>query len=269
MTGADAQALRLTARRTWRFFETFVTAEEHALPPDNFQEDPKPMIAHRTSPTNMGLYLLSVVAARDFGWIGTHDAVDRLEATLGTMKGLERYRGHFYNWYDTRELRPLEPRYISAVDSGNLAGHLIALRSACREMINGPTARVEWLRGIDDALQLTRESLGSLAEDRRTHTVTRKHLEDALEALSGALDTLRKGSGIPNLSELSLHADTVVDIARTLTAERNDSGCPEVLAWAVALQATIASHQRDLDVATAPSLKARLEELIKVAADPV
>ena len=265
VTGADAQALRLTARRTWRFFETFVTAEEHALPPDNFQEDPKSVIAHRTSPTNMGLYLLSVIAARDFGWLGTHDAVDRLEATLGTMKGLERYRGHFYNWYDTCELRPLEPRYISAVDSGNLAGHLIALQSSCREMINGPTTCVEWLQGIDDALQLTRESLGLLVEDRRTHTVTRKHLEDALDALSGALDTLRKGNGIPNLSELSLQADTVVDIARTLTAERNDSGCPEVLAWAVALQASIASHQRDLDVATAPSLKTRLEELIKVA----
>jgi cyclic beta-1,2-glucan synthetase len=262
VTGADAQALRLTARRTWRFFETFVTAEEHALPPDNFQEDPKSVIAHRTSPTNMGLYLLSVVAARDFGWIGTHDAVDRLEATLRTMNALERYRGHFYNWYHTRELRPLEPRYISAVDSGNLAGHLIALQSSCREMINGPTTCVEWLQGIDDALQLTRESLGLLVEDRRTHTVTQKHLEDALDALSGALDTLREGNGIPNLSELSLQADTVVDIARTLAAERNDS--PELLAWAVALQASVTSHQRDLDVARAPSLKTRLEELIKV-----
>ena len=190
------QALRLTARRTWRFFETFVTAEDHALPPDNFQEDPKPVIAHRTSPTNMGLYLLSVIAARDFGWLGTHDAVDRLEATLGTMKGLERYRGHFYNWYDTRELRPLEPKYISAVDSGNLAGHLIALRSACREMMNGPTSsRSEWLSGIDDALQLTRESLRLLADDRRSHTVTRKHLEDALDALSAVLRYLRKGNG--------------------------------------------------------------------------
>ena len=169
VTGADAQALRLTARRTWRFFETFVTAEEHSLPPDNFQEDPKSVIAHRTSPTNMGLYLLSVIAARDFGWLGTHDAVDRLEATLGTMNGLERYRGHFYNWYHTRELRPLEPRYVSAVDSGNLAGHLIALQSACREMINGPTTCVEWLHGIDDALQLTRESLGLLVEDRRSY----------------------------------------------------------------------------------------------------
>jgi cyclic beta-1,2-glucan synthetase len=264
VTGADAQALRLIARRTWRFFETFVTAEEHALPPDNFQEDPKSVIAHRTSPTNMGLYLLSVIAARDFGWLGTHDAVDRLEATLRTMNALERYRGHFYNWYHTRELRPLDPRYISAVDSGNLAGHLIALESSCREMINGPTTCVEWLQGIDDTLQLTRESLGLLVEDLRTHTVTRKHLEDALDALSDALDTLRKGNGIPNLAELSLQADTVVDIARTLTAERNDSGYPEVLAWAVALQASVTSHQRDLDEA-APSLKTRLEELIKVA----
>jgi cyclic beta-1,2-glucan synthetase len=245
---ADAQALRLTARRTWRFFETFVTAEEHALPPDNFQEEPKPVIAHRTSPTNIGLYLLSVIAARDFGWMGTHEAVDRIEATLETMKRMERCRGHFYNWYDTRKLRPLEPRYVSAVDSGNLAGHLIALRSACREMINGPPVSEEWLRGIEDALRLTRESLGLLVDDRRTHTVTRKHLEDALDALSSALATLREGDGIPDLSELTLHADTAVDIVRTLSAERNDSSSVEVLAWTVALQASIASHQRDLDL---------------------
>ena len=121
-------ALRLIARRTWRFFETFVTAEDHMLPPDNFQEDPKPVLAHRTSPTNLGLYLLSAIAAHDFGWIGSHETVDRLEATLATMNRLELFRGHFYNWYETRDLRPLDPKYVSSVDSGNLAGHLIALR---------------------------------------------------------------------------------------------------------------------------------------------
>src|SRR5688572_6048180 len=120
-----AQALRLIARRTWRFFETFVGPEDHALPPDNFQEDPRPVVAHRTSPTNLGLYLLSTVAAHDFGWLGTVTAIERLEATLGTMNGLERFRGHFYNWYDTQDLRALDPKYISSVDSGNLAGHLI------------------------------------------------------------------------------------------------------------------------------------------------
>ena len=138
LSDAESESLRLTARRTWHFFETFVTAEDHMLPPDNFQEDPRPVLAHRTSPTNLGLYLLSVLAARDFGWLGITSAVDRLEETLGTMDRLERFRGHFFNWYDTHDLHPLEPKYISSVDSGNLAGHLIVLRSACREMLAAP-----------------------------------------------------------------------------------------------------------------------------------
>jgi cyclic beta-1,2-glucan synthetase len=121
LTPADTVALRLSARRTWRFFEQFVTAEDNMLPPDNYQEDPKPVLAHRTSPTNIGLYLLSIIAAHDFGWIGTHETVERLGATLDTMKRMELFRGHFYNWYGTRDLRPLDPKYVSSVDSGNLA----------------------------------------------------------------------------------------------------------------------------------------------------
>ena len=115
----DGRALRTIARRTWRYFETFVTAADHMLPPDNFQEDPVPALAHRTSPTNLGLYLLSVAAARDFAWLGTAEATERLEMTLATMASLARFRGHFYNWYDTRDLRPLDPPYVSTVDSGN------------------------------------------------------------------------------------------------------------------------------------------------------
>ncbi len=132
----DELALRLIARRTWRFFEEFVTATDNMLPPDNFQETPKPIVAHRTSPTNIGLYLLSIVTARDFGWLGTLGMLERLEATMATMEKMERYRGHFYNWYDTSDLRPLEPKYVSSVDSGNLAGHLIALANACQEICN-------------------------------------------------------------------------------------------------------------------------------------
>ncbi len=131
--GIDADErgeLRTIARRTWRFFEDFVTAEENNLPPDNFQEDPKPVVAHRTSPTNIGLYLISVLAARDFGWIGTIEALERIEATLATMDRLERYRGHFLNWYETQTLQSLEPRYVSSVDSGNLAGNLLVLKNA-------------------------------------------------------------------------------------------------------------------------------------------
>ena len=185
VSAADTRALRLIARRTWRFFETFVAADDHMLPPDNFQEDPRPVVAHRTSPTNLGLYLLSVVAARDFGWLGTLDAVDRLAATLATMNGLERFRGHFYNWYDTRDLRALDPKYVSSVDSGNLAGHLIALQNAGRELLGRPVIGSEWSAGIADAIGLAREALGALADDRRTQTVTRKQLDESLDTLAG------------------------------------------------------------------------------------
>ncbi|MEO5375177.1 MAG: glycosyl transferase, partial [Alphaproteobacteria bacterium] len=110
VSDADARTLRLIARRTWRFFESFVTPADHMLPPDNYQEEP-PAVAHRTSPTNIGLYLLSAATARDFGWTGSTEAIERLEATFAAMSRLERFRGHFYNWYDTQDLRPLDPRY--------------------------------------------------------------------------------------------------------------------------------------------------------------
>src|SRR4029077_14331256 len=103
----DVETLRLVARRTWLFFETFVAPEDHGLPPDNFQDDPNPAVAHRTSPTNIGMYLLATVTARDFGWIGTVDMIERLEETMSTVGKLELFRGHLYNWYDTRELRRL------------------------------------------------------------------------------------------------------------------------------------------------------------------
>src|SRR3989454_4392135 len=176
------RSLRLIARRTWRFFATFVGPDEHALPPDNFQEEPNPVAAHRTSPTNLGLYLLSTVAAHDFGWLGTLDVVERLEATLAAMTGLERFRGHFYNWYDTKDGRPLDPKYVSSVDSGNLAGHLIALAHGCREMIDRPVLGPAALAGIEDAALLVRESARALAGDRRTPAATRQRPNKELAA---------------------------------------------------------------------------------------
>jgi len=295
ISAGDALALRLIARRTWRFFETFVTAEDHMLPPDNFQEYPKPVLAHRTSPTNLGLYLLSVVAAHDFGWIGMHEALDRLEASFATINGLERFRGHLYNWYDTQTLRPLDPKYVSSVDSGNWAGHLIALGNGLREMIAAPIAGLQWFSGIDDALEVARESLQALPDDRRTQMVTRKHLYDALEVLSGMIFSALKSAGITHpraedesggeqstewqhtaagiirpraahetekslpraaaapadfarwLKELELQADTVADIARTLSAERGDDAGTELLACVEAIRASIQSHRRDFD----------------------
>ncbi|MEK7403367.1 MAG: glucoamylase family protein [Gemmatimonadota bacterium] len=125
-----AGALRY-ARLHWRFYERFVTEETHWLAPDNFQEDPVPVVAMRTSPTNIGLQLLSTVSAHDLGFITTHDMVHRLELTIRTLEQMRRFHGHFFNWYDLRDLKVLEPPYISTVDSGNFAGHLLALRQAC------------------------------------------------------------------------------------------------------------------------------------------
>ena len=247
---ADTRALRLSARRTWRFFEKFVTAEDNMLPPDNFQEDPKPMLAHRTSPTNLGLYLLSVVAAHDFGWIGTHEAADRLGATLDTMKRLEQFRGHFYNWYATRDLRPLDPRYVSSVDSGNLAGHLIALGNACREMIARPVVDRQWLTGIEDSIALVRESLAALAADRRSLTVTPKQLAEALDAMAPLIQSEPQTvvELTAWLAELENQSDSISDIARALTLERADSAATDVLAWAEALRACVRSHLRDVEL---------------------
>lgn len=188
LADVDARMLRRTARRTWRFFETFVTPADHMLPPDNFQEDPAPVLAHRTSPTNIGLYLLSVASDRDFGWIGTDDAVERLERTFATMNRLERFRGHFYNWYDTSDLRALDPKYISSVDSGNLAGHLIALASTMREW-KADLSRdaAPRLTGIAEALDLTEDEASSLRDGRSMQTVTFRQFDDALAALKSAV----------------------------------------------------------------------------------
>jgi cyclic beta-1,2-glucan synthetase len=265
VSAAEAGALRLVARRTWRFFETFVTAADHMLPPDNFQEDPKPTVAHRTSPTNLGLYLLAAVSARDFGWAGTAETADRLEATLATMGGLQRFRGHFYNWYDTQDLRPLDPQYVSSVDSGNLAGHLIALANACREWIDRPMAGAELFAGIEDGLDLAREALHTLPDDRRTQTITRHQMDAALDALAAAL---RRAPMPPEdigarLAEVAPHGATMVDIARTLASERGDEAGAEMLFWAEATLASIESHRRDVaqTADAARSLQQRLATL--------
>src|SRR5450759_2668567 len=120
--------LQKISRKTWAFFETFVGPEDHWLPPDNYQEHPLAVVVHRTSPTNMGLSLLANLSAYDFGYIPAGQLIERTANALATMAVLERHQGHFYNWYDTRSLQPLAPLYISSVDSGNLAGHLLTLR---------------------------------------------------------------------------------------------------------------------------------------------
>ncbi len=144
--------LRALARRTWRFFTDFAGPADNWLPPDNYQEYPAAAIATRTSPTNIGMALLANLAAHDFGYISAGELVRRTERTLRTMEKLERVRGHFYNWYDTRTLLPLHPQYISSVDSGNLAASLLTLRAGLAELKCGPVFEPSALDGIEDTL---------------------------------------------------------------------------------------------------------------------
>ncbi len=248
LSSSDRQALRSTARRTWRFFETFVGADDAFLPPDNFQEDPKPTVAHRTSPTNIGLYLLSVIAARDFGWLGILETLDRLEATLATLLRLQRFRGHFYNWYDTGGLQPLEPRYVSTVDSGNLAAHLLTLGNACRAAVHAPVLDPGRFGGLRDAVLLVEEAASVLADDRRTQTVPRRDLAETCAVLTAALheSPTDPAEWAARVRHLALHADTLVDMSRALTAERGDPVDSDVQVWAQAARTTIAGHERDL-----------------------
>ena len=132
---SERKAALRYAKLHWEFFEKFVTEETQWLTPDNFQEDPEPVVALRTSPTNIGLQLLSTVSAADLGMIERGDMIERIERVFRSLERMRRYRGHFFNWYELGELRVLEPAYVSTVDSGNFAGHLIALKQACLEMI--------------------------------------------------------------------------------------------------------------------------------------
>ncbi len=160
LTPSQRMFLRKVARKTWAFFEMFVSQAEHWLPPDNFQELPITVLAHRTSPTNMGLSLLANLAAHDFGYIQVGEVLDRTANALSTMRGLERHRGHFYNWYDTQTLRPLPPRYLSTVDSGNLAGHLLTLNSGLLGLADAKLADLRVFSGLGDVVALLMDALG-------------------------------------------------------------------------------------------------------------
>ncbi|MCX7099708.1 MAG: phosphorylase [Methylococcales bacterium] len=245
----DSVALRLLARRVWRFFTTFVTAADHFLPPDNFQEDPQPVIAHRSSPTNFGLYLLSVVAARDFGWLGVLDTVDRLSATLATLDQLPKLHGHFYNWYDTQDLHMLEPRYISTVDSGNLAGHLLALSQACKEMLKQPLTLDTALLGIEDTRLMLIAEITAACPERREPTGTLKELWQQAQGLQVLLASQPTGLAASGVlwQQLTQSAITIDDLAHVYAAECGKPTDNEVLAWAGLLLDDIRSHARDVD----------------------
>jgi len=255
LSKSETDALRLIARRTWRYFETFVTAADNMLPPDNFQEDPRPIIAHRTSPTNIGLYLLSVVAARDFGWSGLMETAERLEATLVTMAKMTKFKGHLFNWYDTNDLHVLDPQYISSVDSGNLAGHLITLANACDEWQSPSSTAPDNRQGLFDDLLLAREALAAL------HGAGGDSGQQ-LASLLDEIDTELHGPQSLNASlpPLKRMTEKAVRAAQGITSRIGTDPAAGTLFWVEALRRLVSELSRDLTLQPTPAdvLKTRL-----------
>ncbi|GGA88624.1 protein ndvB [Brucella endophytica] len=266
---SDKGDLRRYARRTWRYFETFTTEEHNHLPPDNFQEDPFPVVAPRTSPTNIGVYLLSVVAARDFGWIGFADALNRIDQTLGTVEKMEKYRGHLYNWYDTTSLKPLMPLYVSAVDSGNLAGHLVTLSSALEEWAEAPSVYLQSdLDGILDVNDILEETLAEIPDDRRILRPLRRRLEERISNFRRAVRTVKEEPETASFRtiNLALFANDIVKLTDELNSE---IGTPLSLAasqWARILVDTCKAHTDDaIGEHDTDALRERLREFATCA----
>ncbi|HST09427.1 MAG TPA: glucoamylase family protein, partial [Terriglobales bacterium] len=167
LTADDRRFLRAAARRTWRYFDDFVGPQTSWLPPDNVQETPTREIFMRTSPTNIGLSMLATVAANDFGYITIDDLVERNLSALETLSRLERFEGHLFNWYNLSTLEPLHPRYVSAVDSGNLLASLWTFETSCDELAARPLLDESALRGIADTLGILRQIAPSMKEAER------------------------------------------------------------------------------------------------------
>jgi cellobiose phosphorylase len=225
LTTEQLAFLKRTARKTWHFFETLVTALENWLPPDNFQEVPVPTIASRTSPTNMGLALLANLAAWDLGYLSTGGLIRRTQDTLATMQRLERYRGHFYNWYETRTLQPLRPLYVSTVDSGNLAGHLLTLGAGLREQSEEKTSRPEIFAGLRDTVEILRD----LVLEKTALTRLGESLNQFPSDLRTALALLKEATG------------QATEIAASLAGESE-----EIKGWSLALKQNCEAHLADI-----------------------
>jgi len=189
LTADQTFFLRKLSRKTWAFFETFVGPEDHWLPPDNYQEHPAPVVGHRTSPTNIGLALLANLSAYDFGYISAGRLIERTARAFHTMEGLERHRGHFYNWYDTQSLKPLLPLYVSTVDSGNLAGHLLTLRPGLLALPDQKIMGARWFEGLRDTLGILVDAAGGAAPAQLAQL--QKDLETAADFRPATLAAMR------------------------------------------------------------------------------
>ena len=257
--------LQKTSRKTWAFFETFVGPEDHWLPPDNYQEHPVAVVAHRTSPTNMGLALLANLSAYDFGYLSMGPLIERTTNALATMAALTRYQGHFYNWYDTQSLQPLAPLYVSSVDSGNLAGHLLTLRPGLLAL---PDDRILGARLFDGLFDTVRVLVDAAAETpaaaRALLDRVRKDLESACDSRPATLAAAQ--SWLARLAASAAEVAASLDAAPAVAPESNAQW------WAQALTRQCTSALDELTL-LAPWLALsrasdRLRNVLDIAAIP-
>ncbi|MEY9626342.1 cyclic beta-1,2-glucan synthetase [Sinorhizobium fredii] len=276
--GRDDRAfLRQVARRTWLFFETFVGPADNWLPPDNVQMEPY-AIAHRTSPTNIGMMFLSSLAAWDLGYVGSTDLVVRIRSGLDTLDRLERYRGHLLNWYDTQRLKPLEPRYVSTVDSGNLAVSLLALKEGCREAACAPALGPGRWDGLADTLGALAEATERFAE--KPSNELRACLAAMLERIDHARNNVSVTSSV--LGELCERTFPELEAAIAGIVAQPAEPQPETLhdiqSWLGRTRHHLSSMKRDIETLTpwiplietpAPGCEGLAHDLAQLIAVPV
>ncbi len=249
----DAQMLRSIARQSWRYFDDYVGPESGWLPPDNYQISHQNSIALRTSPTNIGLWLLSAVAAYDFGYLAGDEVIRRLGETFATLGGLVRYEGHLLNWYDLKTRAPFEPRYVSTVDSGNLLGCLWAMEHGIGDLTDGPLIGPQAIRGLYDALGILRD------------LIPRTPRDDELLGAMGALEKLlcdppeRLDEIIRRIRQAAAPAGVVAQVLR-----QGDGAGSEPSYWAEALVRQLAGWGAFVDryLAWVEMLPAELEGVL-------
>ena len=236
-TGQQEALLRRIARRTWAYYDDLVTASDCWLPPDNYQEIPTPRLARRTSPTNIGMALLSTLSAHDFGYISAGQLVVRIGNTFDTLENLERHRGHFFNWYSTRDGQPLQPRYVSTVDSGNLIAHLLTLRGGLEEIPNQPILPSRWREGLTDAVAVLQDEL--LTTDAADRPEQQRTVESVLTAFAARLQA--QSGRLSEIASILADCSSMSDQAASLLAPDTEAG-----RWAAALQHQCADLHTDL-----------------------
>ncbi|NMB24453.1 MAG: glycosyl transferase, partial [Firmicutes bacterium] len=244
LTETDRQQLRIYARQIWRYFEDFVDEKDNWLPPDHYQESPKMSVAHRTSPTNIGLYLLSILGAWDLGYIGVGQVLDRVEASLASIARLEKWHGHLYNWYDTKNLQPLRPFYISTVDSGNLVGYLIALRQGLLEIVTTSSLDLgRWQVGLADTFALMRSEVRG---DDRNWSGTGEAMAqldiDAEELFDAGTLLPSATRGYAALANLERRLGHITKVERSINGQGRSRET-----WTLRLAAMVASYRQEIE----------------------